>query len=120
MDLERTLEKYTRQPIDPGLLWAARSDEHPTLADAIIRAVIAIHDVETHLARTADSVADSVDKARKNITAAPGQRIFLLNSYGELQSAGPRFDALVAVRAERIEHLNTLVQLWHAQQEPAS
>lgn len=53
------------------------------------------------LLRQADEVSRRVDQAKASVTA--GHHV---NSIGELQSAGPRFDQLCAVRQERLENLS--------------
>ncbi len=72
----------------------------------------------TRLASLLGARAGTVTEA---IAAAPGESAPTLNPLGELQADGPRFDALIAVRADRIAHLRELVRLWrHLPQEGAS
>lgn len=58
------------------------------------------------------SIIDDCGKVRSAVDAGPGQQAPTLNPLGELQARGPRLDAVIAVRDDRISHLRTLARLW--------
>lgn len=114
MSIGRITEKYTGHRISPDLLLAAYHHDGiaAELAEAINRAVSAIAATDVELNRLAESITDHVTAVTTNITAGAGRTTPSLNALGELQAYGPRFDALTAVRADRIGHLRVLVRLW--------
>jgi hypothetical protein len=109
--------KYTGRDItEETILGAARHGDpiRTAVAGALYQAAYAVIDAETDLRRITTSIADSLAKTTENVTATAGQQVRGLNPIGELQSNAPRFDALVAVRHERVSHLQALVRLWLA------
>jgi hypothetical protein len=116
----RTIEKYTgvviarvdlAQAAAGGGWRAALATE---LGDAIWTGADAIGHLEDELDLHVAWINATTDRVNTAITAGPGQCVPTLNPLGELQSYGPRFDQLIAVRAERIAHLRQLVRLWSA------
>jgi hypothetical protein len=82
------------------------------VADALIRAVHTVDGAEQELARLTAGIDHATASVTRTITAGPDERVPSLNTLGELQSRGSRFDALIAVRAACIDHLKELVRLW--------
>jgi len=122
MDESQLISKYTGHHLDPDALIAAHQDTGvaAALAAAIGQAVLKLGDAETELARLTPSIIHSLTKVTTTITAEPGQPAPGLNPVGELQAHGPRFDTLIAVREDRIQHLRTLVRLWLQMPAPAT
>ncbi|GLI03710.1 hypothetical protein [Phytohabitans aurantiacus] len=114
MDVERLTGKYT----DVTVTCEAIAAQHghggaaAALADALIRAVAAIDTAERELAHHGAAIDHATAAVTLNLAAGPGERAPSLNTLGELQSRGPRFDALIAIRAAGIDHLKELVSLW--------
>ncbi len=82
------------------------------LAHALERAAYAVGEADADLGRAATSISDALADTRQALDALAGQPIRCLNPLGELQANGPRFDALVAARHDRIGHLRTVARLW--------
>jgi hypothetical protein len=126
VDIEDITEKYTGQRLGLTDLTAAWHTDNPAaqaLAHAVERAAYALGEVEADLAHCADSVSRAIEAACEAVVAPAGQRIRTLNRLGELQANGPRFDLLIALRADRVEHLRILTRLWQetaAAQTPAA
>jgi len=121
VDIDTVTEKYTRQRLGLDTLTAAGYTGDPMarwLAHAIGRAAEAVLEVEADLARAADSVSRAIEAVCETVAAPAGQPVRSLNPLGELQANGPRFDALIAVRHDRIAHLRVLTRL--GQQLPAT
>ena len=116
MDESQLITKYTGHHLDPDALIATPTHQDTgiaaALAAAIGQAVLKLGEAETELARLTPSIIHSLTKVTTTITAEPGQPAPGLNPVGELQAHGPRFDTLISVREERIQHLRALVQLW--------
>ena len=114
MDIDRLTTTYTGHRVEFDALLAAhrRGGLPAALATALQHAGEALDSAEADLARLATSITDRTGAVLRAITAEPGQLVATLNPLGELQAHGPRFDALIAVRDERISHLRTLVRLW--------
>jgi hypothetical protein len=113
MDIEEVIHKYTGHDVLWGDLGAAHT--HPLgvhLAHALERAAYAVDQVDTDLAATAGFIGSTLETVRRTLGAAPGEPAPGLNPLGELQSAGPRLDALVAARADRITHLRLTTAMW--------
>jgi hypothetical protein len=109
------ITKHTRHDITEEHILAATRGTDPLrkdLASVLERAAWQVLETETELARVSSSIADSLAKVEQNLTAGPGQQVHSLNPLGELQSNGPRFDMLIAIRDERIRHLRTIARLW--------
>jgi len=114
MDVERLTDKYTGMRISHDALAAhhRRGGIAAAVADALIRAAHTVDGAEKELTRLATAIDHATASVTRTITAGPGERAPSLNTLGELQSRGPRFDALIAVRAACIDHLKELVRLW--------
>jgi hypothetical protein len=114
LDVERIITKYTGQPVRDDQLIAGhrRGGLAAALAAALERAADAVADAETELTRLTRAITDRAAAVTRTLDAEPGQQAPTLNPLGELQATGPRFDAVIAVRADRIGHLRTLVRLW--------
>lgn len=114
MDIERLTTKYTGHRIGDDALAAAhrRGGIAAALTGALERAAYTLDDAETDLADITASITHHTSTVIGVITANPDDTVPTLNPLGELQAQGPRFDAVIAVRADRITHLRTLVQLW--------
>lgn len=114
MDLERLTTKYTGVRIGYDALAAhhRQGGIAAAVADALIRAMYTLDSAERELARLAESIDHATASVTRTITAGADERIPSLNTLGELQSRGSRFDALIAVRAACIDHLKDLVGLW--------
>ena len=110
MDIERLTTKYTGHRVDEDALIAGHRASG--LAAALAHAVEGLAHADTELTRLASSLGTRAGTVTEAIAAAPGEPAPTLNPLGELQADGPRFDALIAVRADRITHLRTLVRLW--------
>jgi hypothetical protein len=114
VDIERLTTKYTGHRVDEDALIAGHraSGLAAALAHAVEHAVEGLAHADTELTRLASSLGTLAGTVARTIAAAPGEPAPTLNPLGELQADGPRFDALIAVRADRITHLRTLVRLW--------
>jgi hypothetical protein len=114
VDIERLTSKYTGHPVDVDALIAAhrRGGLAAALAQAVEHAADALAHAETDLSRLADALTSRAGTVRRTLAAQPGEHAPTLNPLGELQADGPRFDAVIAVRTDRITHLRTLVRLW--------
>ena len=114
MDIERVTTKYTGHRIDDDALIAAHraGGLAAALAHAVEHAAEDLAHADTELTRLAASLASRAGTVAEAIAAAPGGSAPRLNPLGELQADGPRFDAVIAVRADRITHLRELVRLW--------
>ncbi|TMM27604.1 MAG: hypothetical protein E6F99_30880, partial [Actinobacteria bacterium] len=69
-------------------------------------------EIDKDLGDIAGFIGATVQTVRRSIAAAPGEPVPTLNFLGELQSGGPRLDALVAARHERIIRLRVVTVLW--------
>jgi hypothetical protein len=120
VDIAALTEKYTGQCLDLDTLLVAHrgGGVARVLAHEIERAATAVSSAEDDLTRIAASITDSASKVSENITAVAGQTVRSINPLGELQAKAPRFDALIAVRDERINHLRALIRLWNAHTDP--
>jgi hypothetical protein len=114
MDVERLTAKYTEVRIDHDALAAQhrRAGIAAAVADALIRAAHTLDGAEQELTRLASAIDHATASVTRTVTAGPGERAPGLNTLGELQARGSRFDALIAVRAACIDHLKELVRLW--------
>jgi hypothetical protein len=114
MDVERLTAKYTGVRIDLEALAAhhRRGGIAAAVADALIRAAHTVDGAEQELTRLAAAIDHATASVTRTLTAGPGERAPSLNTLGELQARGSRFDALIAVRAACIDHLKELVRLW--------
>ena len=114
MDIERITTKYTGHRVEVDALIAAhrRGGLAQGLAHELERAANALAGVEADLIRLARGITDDCGKVRRAIDAGPTEPAPTLNPLGELQARGPRFDAVIAVRDDRITHLRALVGLW--------
>ncbi len=115
MQIEHITGKYTGHAVTWEELLAAGRTGDPVarvLAHALQRAADAVGDAETELTRITDSIDASLATVRANVEATAGQAVPSVNTWGELQANGPRFDTLIGLRDERIAHLRTLTRLW--------
>jgi len=115
VQIEHITGKYTGHPVTWEELLAAGSTGDPVaraLAHALQRTADAVGDAETELTRIADSIDASLATVRANVEATAGQAVPTVNTWGELQANGPRFDTLIGRRDERIAHLRALTRLW--------
>ena len=114
MDFSRLSLKYTDFRVEDDALIAAhqRGGIDALIAQAVERAADAVRHVDKELAFLSAQIFNSISAVDENLHAAPGQQVRTLNPLGELQANGPRFDALIAMRADRIEQLRQLVHLW--------
>ena len=120
MDTETITEKYTGLRLDSAALSAAagRGGVHAELANALWHAASDLAHTESDLAQVGSWVTAAATRLATAIAAPPGATTPSVNPLGELQSNGPRFDQLIAVRSERINHLQQLVRLWTALSTP--
>ena len=114
MDIARLSLKYAHHRVDDDALAEAhrRGGIDAALAQAVEHAAEAVRSVESELAVVTSRLHQSASKVEENLGAEPGQPVFQLNPLGELQANAPRFDALIAMRADRIGHLQQLIRLW--------
>jgi hypothetical protein len=114
VDVDRITTTYTGHCVTDDALTAAhrRGGFAAALAHAVEQAADAVAYTDADLRRLTASITDRIDTVARAIDAAPGQPAPTLNPLGELQATGPRFDAVIAVRADRIIHLRALVRLW--------
>jgi hypothetical protein len=114
MDIARLSTKYANHRVEDDALIAAhrRGGIDAALAQAVEHAAEAVRSVESELAVVTSRLHQSASKVKENLGAEPGQPVFHLNPLGELQANGTRFDALIAMRADRIGHLQQLIRLW--------
>lgn len=114
MDIERVTTKYTGHRVDVDALIAGHraGGLRAALAHTVEHAAEGLAHTDTDLTRLADSITARTGAVARAIAAAPGEPAPTLNPLGELQADGSRFDALIAVRADRITQLRTLVRLW--------
>ena len=114
MDIARLSIKYTNHRVEDDALVAAhrRGGIDAALAQAVELAAESVRHVEKELALISTQIFNSISVLDENLQAGAGQQVRTLNPLGELQANGPRFDALIAMRADRIEHLQQLIRLW--------
>lgn len=114
VDGSQLITKYTGHHLDPAALIADRqvTGTAAALAAAIGQAALNIDDTETELTRLTPSITHHLTRVSTTITAQPGQPAPALNPVGELQEHARKFDTLIAVREERIQHLRALIQIW--------
>ena len=113
MDIEDITHKYTGHRVrSADLLTAHTLPLGADLADAVQRAAYAVGEIDNDLADIAGFIDATVQTIRRSIAAGPGEPVPTLNFLGELQSAGPRLDALVAARHERVIRLRIVTALW--------
>lgn len=114
MDFLALCLKYTGQRIDDDAIIAAHRHGglHKALAHSMEQAAEAVRSVDRELTAVTTQVSACARKVDQSLSATAGEPVPTLNPLGELQAGGPRFDALIAIRAGRIEHLRQLVNLW--------
>jgi hypothetical protein len=114
VDIEHITAKYTGHRVDDDALIAAHraGGLAAALAHAVEHAAEGLAHADTELTRLAASLGTRAGAVARAIAAAPGEPAPTLNPLGELQADGTRFDAVIAVRADRITHLRELVRLW--------
>lgn len=114
MDLEQVITKYTghhvtRQDLEKAMRSGGLMAE---LAMGIGSTAEAVGVTENELVRVCDAINRHTATATQAITADAGQPHPPLSRLDELQNAGVRFDALIAVRSAHLGHLHRLLQLW--------
>lgn len=114
MHLEDVIAKYTgrhvtRQQLDRAMRLGGLAAE---FAMGIGSAAQAVGVTDNELLRVIDTINRHTSTVRQVITAAPGHPASPLSALDELQGAGSRFDALIAVRNAQLAHLARLLQLW--------
>lgn len=77
----------------------------------LIRQLTSLEYAESELRRVARQVTDTANKVLANLDAGPEDRVYQLNSLGELQSSGPNLDRLIALRQEHITMIQCLMGL---------
>ena len=114
MNIERLTAKYTGHRVDGDALLDVhgRGGLPAAIAQALEHAAEAVAAAEAELVRLSTSISDDCSKVWLAVDAGPTQQAPTLNPLGELQARGPRIDAIIAVRDDRIAHLRTLVRLW--------
>lgn len=127
MDIARLSTKCANHRVEDDALVAAhrRGGIDAALAQAVERAAEAVRYVESDLAVVTIRLSQSASRVEENLGAEPGQPVMGLNPLGELQANAPRFDALIAIPADRIGHLQQVVCLWrqlpaHTTRTPAT
>jgi hypothetical protein len=113
VDIENIVRKYTGHEVS----WTdlLTTHDHPLgvlRSHAVERAAYAVGQVDEDLTRICANIGDTVEGVRRVVAAAPGEPVRSLNSLGELQANGPRIDALIAARDDRISHLRIITALW--------
>lgn len=114
MDLERVITKYigqhlTRQQLERAMHVGGLAAE---LAMGIGSTADAVGVTENELVRVIDTITRHTTTVRQAIAAEPGHPNPSLSGLDELQGAGVRFDALVAVRSQQLGHLDRLLRFW--------
>ncbi len=114
MDVERLTSKYTGHRVEADQLIDGhrRGGLPAALAQALETAADAVAGAEAELLRLSSSIIDDCGKVRSAVDAGAGRQAPTVNPLGELQARAPRFDAVIAVRDDRIIHLRSLVRLW--------
>ncbi len=114
MEIERVTTKYTGHRVEADALIAAhrRGGLAQGLAHELERAATALAGADADLIRLATAITDDCGNVRHAVDAGPADPASTLNPLGELQARGPRLDAVIAVRDDRITHLRALVRLW--------
>lgn len=114
MDIARLCLKYTNHRVEDDALIAAhrRGGIDALIAQAVDQAAEAVRCAEKELAVLAIRLHQSANRVEANLDADPGEPVIHLNPLGELHANAPRLDALIAMRADRIEHLRQLVHIW--------
>jgi hypothetical protein len=112
VDTEDVTQKYTGHRIG----WTDLLAAHPyplgaALARALERAADAVNDINSDLSQVTDGIDTTLAKVRRTL-ATPAGPVPTLNPLGEFQSRGPRLDALIAARHDRITHLRAVCALW--------
>ena len=111
VDIEDITETYTGQRVGFTDLVTAAHVADPfasLLARTVERAAYAV----------AASIGGTADRVQHVLAAMAGEPVRSLNPLGELQANGPRLDALIAVRHDRIAHLRTVTSLWRHLRAP--
>jgi hypothetical protein len=113
MNLENVIAKYTgrhvtRQQLERAMQLGGLAAE---FAIGIGSTADAVGVTDNELLRVIDSINRHTSTVRQVITADPGHPASPLSALDELQGAGARFDALIAVRNAQLAHLDRLLQL---------
>lgn len=115
MDESHLITKYTGHRLDPAALRAAGkvAGIAAALGEAIGQAALAVEEVDRELTHRIPSIIEYLTRVKTTVNAELGEPAPGLNPVGELQAQGPRFDTLIAMREERLQHLRTLLKLWN-------
>jgi hypothetical protein len=117
--IERCTEKYTGHGVTAADLDTAADALCTELADMLRGAVYSPHSNQHQLLQVAATLQDTAMNIHAAISTTAGQPVRHLNSMGELLSTGVCADMLIALRADRIEHLRRLAWLWLHRGTPA-
>ncbi|WP_030442461.1 hypothetical protein [Actinoplanes subtropicus] len=111
MEIDAITAKYTGHRITDSDLSAGhrRGGLAADLARALYHCCHAVFTVDADLDRIGATLADSIAVVRANTAATPGTGTPTITPLG---NSGPRFDALLGIRDERLSHLRELVHLW--------
>ena len=111
MEIDFITAKYTGHRITDGDLSAShrRGGLAADLARALYHCCHAVFNGDADLDRIGATLADSIAVVRANTAATPGTGAPTITPLG---NSGPRFDALLGIRDERVGHLKELVHLW--------
>ena len=114
MNLKIVIAKYTgrhvtRQQLKRAMQLGGLTAE---FAMGIGSTAEAVGVTDNELLRVTDTINRHTSTVRQVITAEPGQPAASLSALDELQGAGSRFDALLAVRNAQLAHLDRLLRLW--------
>jgi hypothetical protein len=114
MNLEDIIAKYTgrhvtRQQLERAMQLGGLAAE---FAMGIGSTAEAVGVTDNELLRVIDTINRHTSTVRQVIAADPGHPASPLSALDELQGAGSRFDALLAVRNAQLAHLDRLLQLW--------
>lgn len=113
MEIDFITTKYTGHRITDEDLTAGRQRGGlaADLARALYNCCYALFTVDAELDRAGATIADSIAIVRANTAAAHGSLTPTITTLG---NSGPRFDALLGIRFERLGHLRELVHLWQS------
>jgi hypothetical protein len=113
MNLDNVIAKYTGRHVTGQQLERAMQlgGLAAEFAMGIGSTADAVGVTDNELLRVIDTINRHTSTVRQVITADPGHPVSPLTALDELQGAGSRFDALIAVRNAQLAHLNRLLQL---------
>jgi len=113
MEIDFITAKYTGHRITDKDLTGGhrRGGLAADLARALYSCCSAVFNVDADLDRAGATISDGIATVRANTAAAPGTGAPTITPLG---NSGHRFDALLAIRDERLSRLRELVHLWLA------